>query len=102
MDYKRVLRLHYVNGYSSRAIGKQTFDGKSAVAEFLKRFKECKELSWPLSEEVTNEYIENLLYKKKGNTASDEYYRGFDEEEVHRKLAKKGSFVPSVDSWVAI
>ena len=61
MDYKRVLRLHYVNGYSSRAIGKQTFDGKSAVAEFLKRFKECKELSWPLSEEVTNEYIENLL-----------------------------------------
>ena len=90
MDYKRVLRLHYVNGYSSRAIGKQTFDGKSAVAEFLKRFKECKELSWPLSEEVTNEYIENLLYKKKGNTANDEYYRGFDEEEVHRKLAKKG------------
>ena len=61
MDYKRVLRLHYVNGYSSRTIGKQTYDGKSTVAEFLKRFEECKELSWPLSEEVTNEYIENLL-----------------------------------------
>ena len=90
MDYKRVLRLHYVNGYSSRAIGKQTYDGKSTVAEFLKRFEECKELSWPLSEEVTNEYIENLLYKKKGNTTNDDYYRDFDVEEVHRKLAKKG------------
>ena len=90
MDYKRVLRLHYVNGYSSRAIGKQTYDGKSTVAEFLKRFEECEELSWPLSEEVTNEYIENLLYKKKGNTANDDYYRDFDVEEVHRKLAKKG------------
>ena len=44
MDYKRVLRLHYVNGYSSRTIGKQTYDGKSTVAEFLKRFEECKEL----------------------------------------------------------
>lgn len=90
MDYKRVLRLHYENGYSSRAIGKQTYDGKSTVAEFLKRFEACPELSWPLSEEVTNEYIEDLLYKKKGNTSQDELYRSFDEEEVHRKLAKKG------------
>ena len=90
MDYKRVLRLHYENGYNSRAIGKQTFDGKSTVAEFLKRFEACPKLSWPLSEEVTNEYIEDLLYKKKGNTSQDDLYRSFDEEEVHRKLAKKG------------
>ena len=90
MDYKRVLRLHYVNGYSSRSIGKQTADGKSNVAEFLKRFEACEELSWPLLEDVTNEYIESLLYKKRGNTSNNDYYRDFDEEEVHRKLAKKG------------
>ena len=90
MDYKRVLRLHFVNGYSSRTIGKQTFDGKSTVADFLKRFNECEELSWPIPEEVTNEFIETLLYKKKGNTVNEDFYRDFDLEEVHRKLAKKG------------
>lgn len=91
MDYRRVLKLHYENGFSGRAIAKNTGEGqRSAINDFLKRFKECETLTWPLSEEVTNEYIENLLYKKKGNVANDELYRGFNEEEVHSKLAKKG------------
>ena len=90
MDYKRVLKLHYINGFSSRAISESTKDGKTTINEFLKRFKECGELTWPLPEEVTNEHIENLLYKKKGNTANDGFYRDFNEEEIHRKLAKKG------------
>ena len=91
MDYKRVLKLHYENGFSGRAIAINTGEGqKTAVNEFLKRFKECKELNWPLSEDFTNEQIENILYKKKGNTANDDLYREFDFEELHRKLAKKG------------
>ena len=90
MDYKRVLRLHYINGFSSRAISESTRDGKTTINDFLKRFRESSELKWPLSEDVTNETIERLLYQKPGNTANDEYYRSFDEEEVHRKLAKKG------------
>lgn len=91
MDYKRVLKLHFENGYSGRTIAKNTGEGqRTAINEFLKRFKECEELSWPLSEEVTNEYIEALLYKKRGNIENDEFYRAFSEEEVHRKLAKKG------------
>ena len=90
MDYKRVLKLHFVNGFSSRAISESTKDGKTTINEFLKRFEESEELTWPLPDEVTNEYIENLLYKKKGNTANDGFYRDFNEEEIHRKLAKKG------------
>ena len=91
MDYKRVLKLHFENGYSGRTIAKNTGEGqRTAVNDFLKRFKECEELNWPLSEEVTNEYIEALLYKKRGNIENDEFYRAFSEEEVHRKLAKKG------------
>ena len=90
MDYKRVLRLHYVNGFSSRAISESTKDGKTTINEFLKRFRESEVLSWPLSDDVTNEVIERLLYQKPGNITNDEYYRGFNEEEVHRKLAKKG------------
>jgi len=77
MDYKRVLKLSYENGFSCRGIANSTGDGKTAISDFLKRFKECEELNWPLSEEVTNEYIEALLYKKKGNIANDEFYRSF-------------------------
>ena len=90
MDYKRVLRLHYVNGFSGRAIAESTGDGKTTVNEFLKRFRENEVISWPLSDDVTKEQIEKLLYQKPGNVASNELYRGFDEETVHRKLAKKG------------
>lgn len=38
MDYKRVLKLHYVQGLSSRAISESTRDGKTTINEFLKRF----------------------------------------------------------------
>ena len=61
MDYKRVLVLHYTNGMSGREIAEATGDGKTTVNEFLKRFRECEELSYPLSEEVTNEFIAESL-----------------------------------------
>ena len=88
-----MLRLHYVNGFSSRAISESTKDGKTTINDFLKRFRESTVLTWPLSDDVTNEMIERLLYKKSGNITNDEFYRGFNEEEVHRKLAKKGEIV---------
>ena len=90
MDYKRVLILHYTNGMSSREIAEVTGVGKTTINEFLKRFKECEELMYPLSEEVTNEFIAGCLYKKAGNNINSELYRDFNPEEVHRALAKKG------------
>jgi transposase len=75
---------------SSREIAATTGDGKSAVSEFLKRFRECNELSYPLSEDITNEFIASLLYMKAGNLVNGELYRDLDPEEVHRALAKKG------------
>jgi transposase len=89
MDYKRVLRLHYVNHLSGREIAETSGCGKTAVNEFLKRFRECDELSYPLSQDVTNEYIEGLLYKKSGSNAN-QLYRDFNEESVYRALARKG------------
>ena len=90
MDYKRVLIFHFTNGMSSREISETTGDGKTTVNEFLKRFRECEELSYPLPEEVTNEFIAGCLYKKAGNLVNSDLYRDFDPEEVHRALAKKG------------
>ena len=41
MDYKKVLRLHFVNHLSSREIAESCGDcGKTSVNEFLKRFRE--------------------------------------------------------------
>lgn len=90
MDYKRVLILHFANGMSGREIAETTGDKKTTVNEFLKRFRECEELSYPLSEDVTNEFIAGCLYKKAGNPVNSDLYRDFDPEEVHRALAKKG------------
>lgn len=90
MDYKRVLVLHYTNGMSSREIAEITGDGKSTINEFLKRFRECQELSYPLPDDTTNEFIAGCLYKKAGNPVNSELYRDFDPEEVHRALTRKG------------
>ena len=67
MDYKRVLVLHFTNGMSSREIAETTGDGKTTINEFLKRFRDCGVLSYPLPEDVTNEFIAECLYRKAGN-----------------------------------
>lgn len=90
MDYKRVLLLHFTNGLSSREIAEATGAGKTTINEFLKRFRECRELPYPLPKDVTNEFIESLQYQKAGNPIRSDLYRDFDPEEVHRALAKKG------------
>ena len=46
MDYKRVLLLHFTNGFSSRDIAAATGAGKTTINVFLKRFRGCKELSY--------------------------------------------------------
>ena len=90
MDYKRVLKLHYVDRLGSREIAKMCQCGKSTVNEFLTRFNAHPELSYPLSEDITNEFIEQTLYSKRKNQIGEELYRAFDEESVHRALTKKG------------
>ena len=90
MDYKRVLKLHYVDRLGSREIAKMCQCGKSTVNEFLTRFNAHPELSYPISEDITNEFIEQTLYSKRKNQIGEELYRAFDEESVHRALTKKG------------
>lgn len=76
MDYKKVLRLHFVNHLSCREIAESCDDcSKTTVNEFLKRFRENPELSYPLPADVTNECIGNMLYKKPGVSADQFLYR---------------------------
>lgn len=85
MDYKQSLRLHFVNHLSSREIAENWGDcSKTTVNEFLKRFRENEELSYPLPADVTNEYIVTILYKKPGMPADQFLYRDFDKEAVYK------------------
>ena len=91
MDYKKVLRLHFMNHLSSREIAESCGDcSKTTVNEFLKRFRENPELSYPLPADVTNEYIGNMLYKKPGVSADQLLYRDFNKKAVYKALARKG------------
>ena len=90
MDYKHVLRLHYINRMSSRDIARNTGSSKSAINDFLKRFRESGIFVYPLAAEVTNEFIEEQLYHKAGVAINEDFYRNFDLEKLHRALAHKG------------
>lgn len=90
MDYLRVLRLHFVNRLSGRDIATNCGCGKTSVNEFIRRFNDCDELTYPLPQDITNEYIEKLLYKKPGIQSEQQLYRGFDPEAVYRALSRKG------------
>ena len=73
-----MLALHFTNGMSSREIAETTGDGKTTINEFLKWFQQCGGLKYPLPEDVTNEFIGELLYRKAGNLADSELYRDID------------------------
>lgn len=78
MDYKKMLRLHFVSHLSGREIAGICDCGKTTANEFLRRFKNHPELSYPLPADMTNEYLEQELYKKSGPVAQDKYYRTID------------------------
>lgn len=91
MDYKKVLRLHYVTKMSGREIAEACSDcSKTTVNDFLRRFRTCPDISYPLADGITNEYIEGLLYRKPGSPLQDQLYRDFDKEAVYKALAHKG------------
>ena len=90
MDYKRVLRLHFVNHLSGREIAESCGDcSKTTVNEFLKRFRENPELSYPLPADVMNEYIESILYKKPGVSANHNPYFTFRVNLPHQPKNKR-------------
>ena len=90
MDYKKVLRLHNLDKLSSREIARICNCGKTSVNDFIARFNAHPELSYPIPEDITNEFIEQMLYRKPGNQVNEDLYRSFSEEAVYRALSKKG------------
>ena len=63
--------------------------GKTAIDDFLRKFREYGEFSYPLAPTVTNKLINQKLYKSRGGKSFNMQFREFDCEEIYRKLPKK-------------
>lgn len=92
LDYKRILALRFGKGLSGREIALSCGCSKTAVNDFLRRFKDCPQLSLPLGNEVTNHTIDELLYKRRGvdPNESENLYRPVDYKALQRVLSNKG------------
>ncbi len=84
------LYLSYGKKLSGREIAATLGCGKTAVNDFLRKFRDCEEFSYPLAPTVTNELINQQLYKSRGGKSFNKQFREFDCEVIHRKLPKKG------------
>lgn len=92
LDYLQILRLHFGKHLSGRQIAESEGYGKTTVNRFLKKFKECEKLSFPLAPTVTNEVIYNTLYNSRGGThnSGNTHYREVDCNTIYKALPKKG------------
>ena len=91
LDYIQVLRLHYLKNLSSRQISFSVGCSKTTINDFLKKFRNCKEFSFPLSSGITNELIFQTLYSQKGGSnLIFDYYIEIDCSAIYKALPKKG------------
>jgi transposase len=88
LDYLMVLRMRYVQNLSSREICRTIGCGKTTVNDFIKRFGNCVDLSFPLESSVDNETIHRMLYKDKALRSEDFALPDF--EKIYRSIPKKG------------
>ncbi len=87
LDYKDIIIKHYVLEMSGSQIARQLNASKSGVNDFLRSFKKCETLSFPLPEGITNYGIADLVYGSlPGSGGRDLSYEFPDFQEVARMM----------------
>lgn len=90
LDYRDIIIKSYSLHWSGSEIAKQAGVSKSGVNDFLKTFKECPSLTYPLPEGITNFGIAELVYGKSANIEGrDLDYELPDFEEVNRLMVTR-------------
>lgn len=87
LDYLSILKMHYSQNLSFREIGASVGCGKTAVGRFITRF-EVSELTYPISQDLTNEKLEQILYRKRGGTKTE--FAEPEYSKIFKEMAKKG------------
>ena len=67
LDYKDIITKHYGLGMKGMAIAKSINASPSGVNDFLRAFKACKKLSYPLPAGITNYGIAEAVYGSSRN-----------------------------------
>ena len=62
LDYKDIIIKHYALSMSGSEIARQAGFSKSGVNDFLRAFKKCEDLSYPLPAGITNYGIAQKVY----------------------------------------
>lgn len=90
LDYKDIIIKHYALGMSSREIAKTLSVSKSGVNKFLNAFKECKTLSYPLPDGITNYGIASAVYGTQATASKrDLSYEQPDYEAVEKDMSSR-------------
>jgi len=84
VNYREILRLSNLN-YSQRQISASTSSSRDTISNVLKLAKRHS-LNWPLSEEFTNQAIQDLFYPER----KERLRRVPDYEYIHKELARPG------------
>ena len=89
LDYKDIITKRYVHHLPGAEIARILGVSKSGVNDFLKRFENCKELSFPLPPEITNAGISMKVYGRISGGGRDLSYEYPDYAEVTRLLKSR-------------
>lgn len=88
LDYKDIITKHYALGMSGMAIAKSLKASPSGVNDFLRAFKACKALSYPLPQGMTNYGIAEAVYgRHPGIVGRDLSYEMPDYETVAKDMS---------------
>ena len=91
IDYRRILELKHEN-FSNSVISNMLNCSRNTIAEVVRLAKKHN-LEWPISNDLTNNKIEQLFYPNRGNNDGRAMP---DFEWVFEKLSKKGVTLSSV------
>ena len=85
LDYKNIIIKHYAIGMSGSEIAEQMGVSKAGVNKFLRAFRSCDALEYPLPEGITNVGISELVYGNIPNVyGRDTSFEFPDFEEIHK------------------
>ena len=97
LDYKDIITKHFALGMSGTKIAESLKVSKSGVNDFLRAFKACPTLDYPLPEGITNYGIASAVYQNSAALVGrDLSYEMPDYETVEKEMTSRKNMTLTV------